>query len=205
MKRYLLIVGMLLCCFLITCKSTEQISKESKIMYTDERIIKVYRQEVPALRFIGKKYGNNDRVNGMFGKHWGDWYENGWFGIIENLIDFNMNTLFENGNDNIGLMRDNNGEFEYWIGKFMPENTIVPEGFNYYDFPKGAFAITWLYDYESKIFGLEGMVGENLNKLGYEVIVCKENSIWAFERYTNRFGTPDEKGKIILDIGFFIK
>ncbi len=32
------------------------------------KIIKVYRQEVPALRFIGKKYGDEDRVDEMFGK-----------------------------------------------------------------------------------------------------------------------------------------
>lgn len=34
-------------------------------------IIKVYRQSVPTLRFIGKKYGDSDRVNGTFGKQWG--------------------------------------------------------------------------------------------------------------------------------------
>jgi hypothetical protein len=34
-------------------------------------IIKTYKQEVPALRFIGKKYGDKDRIDGTFGKYWG--------------------------------------------------------------------------------------------------------------------------------------
>jgi len=33
-------------------------------------IVKVYKQDVPALRFIGKKYGDIDRVNLMFHKQW---------------------------------------------------------------------------------------------------------------------------------------
>ena len=36
------------------------------------QIIKTYRQSVPAMRFIGKKYEDGDRVNGGFGKQWGD-------------------------------------------------------------------------------------------------------------------------------------
>jgi hypothetical protein len=40
-------------------------------------IIKVYKQNVPALRFIGKKYGENDCIYGMFGKYWEDWFKNG--------------------------------------------------------------------------------------------------------------------------------
>jgi hypothetical protein len=39
-------------------------------------IIKVYKQDVPSLRFIGKRYGDKDRVNRTFGKYWGDWHQN---------------------------------------------------------------------------------------------------------------------------------
>jgi hypothetical protein len=42
-------------------------------------IIKTYKQHVPALRFIGKKYGDQDRVNGGFGVKWGEWFSNRWF------------------------------------------------------------------------------------------------------------------------------
>ena len=36
-------------------------------------IVKTYRQSIPAMRFIGKKYGDEDRVDGGFGKQWGVW------------------------------------------------------------------------------------------------------------------------------------
>jgi hypothetical protein len=39
------------------------------------------------LRFIGKKYGDSDRVNGMFGSKWNEWWQNGWFDILEKHID----------------------------------------------------------------------------------------------------------------------
>jgi len=168
-------------------------------------IIKVYRQEVPALRFIGKKYGDNDRVDGMFGKYWGDWNENGWFDILDKQTDKDMKSLFEDGDSPIGLMRDKNGVFEYWIGKFLPENTSVPNGYDYYDFPKASHGVCWLYGEEHEICGLEGMCGKKLEEKGYKFIDDKENTIWCFERYTPRLDTPDEKGKIILDICFYIK
>jgi hypothetical protein len=35
-------------------------------------VIRTYRQSVPAMRFIGKKYYDEDRVDGGFGKQWGN-------------------------------------------------------------------------------------------------------------------------------------
>lgn len=49
-------------------------------------IINVYRQSIPAMRFIGKKYGDSDRVDGGFGAKWGEWFGNGWFTAIEKQI-----------------------------------------------------------------------------------------------------------------------
>jgi hypothetical protein len=42
-------------------------------------IIKVYRQNVDSLKFIGKKYDNADRTNGTFEvkSKWSEWFENG--------------------------------------------------------------------------------------------------------------------------------
>lgn len=109
-------------------------------------IIKTYRQEVPALRFIGKKYGDGDRVDGGFGKCWGDWFANGWFTVIEKQSNQKMKDIYEDGDAYIGLMRCKDGEpFEYWIGIFMPENTPVPTGFESRDFAKSALGTCWLY------------------------------------------------------------
>ena len=49
-------------------------------------IIKSYKQSIGAMKFIGKKYGDADRANGTFGAKWGEWFENGWFGVIEKQI-----------------------------------------------------------------------------------------------------------------------
>ena len=51
------------------------------------QIIKTYRQSVPAMRFIGKKYGFEDRVDGHFGALWQQWFANGWFEEIERVCN----------------------------------------------------------------------------------------------------------------------
>jgi predicted transcriptional regulator YdeE len=170
-------------------------------------IIKVYKQDVPALRFIGKKYGDKDRVDGMFGKHWGDWHQNGWFGILEKQMAGNLKTIYEDGDAYIGLMRCKDGDpFEYWIGIFMPEGTNVPDGFEYKDFPKAALGVCWVHGNEAEVYMQEERCAKKLEEEGHEVIKDKEDAFWFFERYgCPRFTTPDENGKIILDICHYIK
>jgi len=157
------------------------------------------------MRFIGKKYGDSDRVNGMFGAKWGDWFEKGWFDAIEKQIAGSLKAVYEDGDAYIGLMRDINGEFEYWIGCFMPENTAVPEGFAYIDFPESNLGVCWVYGKEEEVYCHEGECGERLTKDGFEIL-SDEAHDWCFERYAcPRFTTPDEKGNIVLDICFFVK
>jgi len=104
-------------------------------------IIKAYRQSVPALRFIGKKYGDSDRVNGGFGKQWGDWFEQGLFGIIEAKIKGSLKTVYEDGDAYIGLMRWKDGEpFEYWIGILRRRAQKFPRGLTIETFPPPTLA-----------------------------------------------------------------
>ena len=49
-------------------------------------ITKVYRQSMESTRFIGKKYGDNDRVDGGFGAKWDEWFSHGWFDIIKSKL-----------------------------------------------------------------------------------------------------------------------
>ena len=87
-------------------------------------IMKVFREEVPAMRFIGKKYHDYSG--------WGEWFANGWFETIENSMGGTDRILgiWENGGAYVGLECRKNGDLqEYWIGMFAPENTAVPEGF----------------------------------------------------------------------------
>ena len=152
------------------------------------------------MRFIGKKYGDGDRVNGDFGAKWGEWFDNGWFAQIEQQVKGNPKDICEEGDATIGLMRDYNGVFEYWIGLFTPEGTTVPDEYAYIDFPAGNFGVCWVYGKEAEIFMREGQCGERLQRDGYNI-----NADWCFERYADpRFTTPDDKGNIILDICFFV-
>ena len=41
-------------------------------------IIKVFKEDIPAMRFIGEKYDS-------FG-HWEEWWQNGWFDLLENSM-----------------------------------------------------------------------------------------------------------------------
>ncbi|MDR0286606.1 MAG: hypothetical protein LBI03_02705 [Clostridiales bacterium] len=170
-------------------------------------IIKVYGQRVGALRFIGKKYGDKDRVNGNFSAKWGEWHSKGWFGIVEKQKDGQLKDIYEDGDAYIGLMRWKDGEpFEYWIGIFMPENTAVPEGFEYKDFPQSEFGVCWIYGKESEVYFNEEKCAAKLEENGFKLVPDEDSAIWFFERYAcPRFTTPDDKGNIILDICYYIK
>ena len=96
--------------------------------------------------------------------------------------------------------------FEYWIGMFTPENTIVPEGFEYIDFPKSELGVCWVYGKEDEVYCKESKCAKRLSKEGYKVISDKDGAWWFFERYCcPRFTTPDDDGKIILDICHYIE
>jgi len=170
-------------------------------------IIKAYRQSVPALRFIGKKYGDGDRVNGGFGAKWHEWFQNGWFDAVEKQLDGSIKKVCEDGDAYVGLMRLKDGEpFEYWIGIFMPENTPVPERFSFVDFPASELGVCWVYGKEPDIFCKEGKCAEKLKEGGFEIVTDEHGAHWFFERYTcPRFTIPDEKGNIILDICHYVK
>lgn len=168
-------------------------------------IVKTYKQSVPALRFIGKKYGDADRVNGTFGAKWDEWFRNGWFDILEKLVDDTKQT-YEDGDAYIGLMRwKENEPFEYWMGMFMPINTTVPEEFEYIDFPKKELGVCWIYGKESEVFCQDGKCDKKLEAQGLKMAADEQGAVWWFERYVcPRFTTPDEKGNIILDSCYYI-
>lgn len=172
-------------------------------------IIKTYTQKLPATRFIGKKFGDPDRVNGGFGKQWGDSFNENWFNAIEGAAGGadKCAALYEDGGAYIGLMRHKNGEpFQYWVGMFTPAQTAVPEGFGFVDFPDSELGTAWIKGKENngELYGKEPQCLEAMNKNGITAAPGADGSVWFFERYTcPRFTTPDENGDVILDICFF--
>ncbi len=169
-------------------------------------VIETYTQEVPALRFIGLKYSDEDRQGGGFGHCWGEWFEKNRFATLEALVDGNTSKTCEDGAAYIGYMRCNDGEpFEYHIGMFMPEGTEVPEGFVHIDVPKSTLGVGWLYGPESDLYAQEHKCSEKLEEQGYKIKTDEKGATWFMERYVcPRFTTPDEKGNVILDICFYI-
>jgi len=170
-------------------------------------ITMVYTQEIPATRFIGKRYFNEDRENYTFSNKWNLWFENEWFDDLRQLVDVNMcEVLFEDASSTIGMMRMKDGEpFEYWIGKFKPADTRVPEGFVYHDFPESRVGIGWVHGQPPYIYWACAAVAERLREEGHEITADADGVLWTFERYTcPRFTTPDEQGNRTLDRGYFI-
>ena len=169
-------------------------------------IIKTYRQKVGALRFIGKQYGDDDRIDGSYGAKWGMFFENGWFGELEQLVSDPSQTC-EDGAGYVGLMRWKEGEpFQYWVGMFMPPGTAAPEGFGHVDFPAGDLGICWVQGMEDEVYGQEEQCARKLLGEGMEIVTDEQGACWFFERYVcPRFTEADEHGKVILDIGHYVK
>lgn len=170
-------------------------------------IVKTYKQAIPAIRFIGIKYSNKDRINGSFGAKWEEWFETDRFNKLESFVTDDFMSVYEDFNTYIGLMRWKEGEeFEYWIGKFLPEGTVVPEGYQYVDFSKANLGVCWLHGAVPEVFGKEKECAKKLSEEGYEIVTDDIGAWWFFERYEPaRFTKPDESGKVILDICHFVK
>lgn len=157
------------------------------------KIVNFGRESCPATRFIGKRYAGSP--------NWGEWWENGWFDVLEKLPQ-----LAINDNAYLGAVRIMDGAPEWWIGMFFPADTEVPEGFDFVDIEPMEYAVFYLYGREDngELFGMEphNMCLEDLKARG---LVRKEDD-WCFERCNcPRFTTPDEHGKVILDYALSIE
>ena len=164
-------------------------------------IIETSKESTPAMRFIGKKYGDEDRVDGWFGAKWDEWFENGWFDTLEQLGS--PTKCLDNA---IGLMGHENGNFKYWIGRFAPAGTPVPEGFDYIDYDAGHMAFCRLKGQEDSIWGKEPMCCDHLQAMGEKML---DKEFICFERYPHCDNADvikaTEEGLAIIDICFFVE
>lgn len=169
-------------------------------------IIKVYKEHLPSLRFIGKCYTNADRMGG-FGHKWGEWFQNGWFAELEEIGEAK-----DIDNGYLGLMRcsGNSSEdtFEYWIGMFFPVNTVVPGGYDFIDLEEGEVGVCWIKGKEEdgSIYGMHDACMEKLKENSMSNLRSdKEDRVYFFERYNcPRFTEKDEEGNVILDYGAYL-
>ncbi|MDD3832211.1 MAG: hypothetical protein PHW00_06140 [Clostridia bacterium] len=165
-------------------------------------IIKVYKQTLPATRFVGRCYGEEDKVGNTFSKKWGEWFENNLFAPIE--IKCGDKEHFEDSTSYYGLCRCSQDQpFQYWIGVFLPAGAQVPEGYDSIDFDATDIAVYWVKGKEPDIYFVDPT--DRMAKDGYKWAPDKDGYMWCFERYAcPRFTEPDKDGNVILDLCFFI-
>jgi len=172
-------------------------------------IVKVYRQAIPAVKFIGNKFGDEDRVNGSFAACWEQWLEQKWPDIINEAAGGVEETsaLYEDGDACLGFMRYKQGEpFQYWIGKFAPLDTIPPEGLEGLEVPPSEIGACWVKGKEPDVYGVEMQCAEKLHEQGMQIMQDEQGAFWFFERYSSpRFFEPDENGDIIVDICHYVR
>jgi len=170
------------------------------------KIVNMYYEHMPALRLIGKRYTPADLDMDMkLDSKWNEWFQNGWFGLLNELGCLPGHEFTAVFGINIG-----NG-LAYWIGMFFPGGTSVPEGFEYVEIPAGVMGMCWVHGYREngELFSQRAHdlclvklkdAGNNV-KMDFDGIPCK----WSFERYHNeRFFKPDSEGKVILDYGIYL-
>ncbi|MBQ8439098.1 MAG: hypothetical protein IJX19_00410 [Clostridia bacterium] len=164
-------------------------------------IVKTFREEVPAMRFIGKKYEG-------FGPWWGEWFANGWFDEIEKAMGGTDSILkiWENGGGYVGLERRAAEQpFEYWIGMFTPADTPVPEGFSCVDFPAMGLGTCWIYGSEREVHKTKACK-QTIKDAGMTTWKDENGGKWSFENCVcPRYTTPDAEGNIIMDYCYFVE
>lgn len=169
-------------------------------------IIKIYKESLPSLRFIGKCYTNADRLDGGYAGKWSEWFQNGWFETLEKLGEASN---IENGY--LGFMRCNGDDFEntfeYWIGMFFEPEKVVPDGFDFIDLDRGTVGVCWIKGKENDgIYGMHDACIAKLMENGIDKFKSDdENRFYFFERYNcPRFTQAAEDGKIILDYCIYL-
>lgn len=166
------------------------------------KIVNVTKEEMPKVKLIGKKYGNEDRNQyGSFGDLWKEWFKSGMDGLYAECTEVSgINGSY------VGAMNFNNGQFEYWIGKLWDVNSSVPEGMEAVEIEASDVGVCYLYgkDQTVEIYGKDAHDAciDRLVADGYKIA---ENG-WVMERYDNeRFMNKDEQGNIILDYCVYLQ
>lgn len=170
-------------------------------------IKKVYKQETPELRFIGKKYRELFKTFSYkkILDNLDNWCSNIRFEAIEKQLDKDIKTLFDGGDAYISLIRKNDDDsIEYWLGMFTPKGTAVPEGYEMIDFPKSTLGVCAVYGKRDAIINYDA----ECRKMLTEEKIYKEdetNKNWFIMRFNwHRFFEEDKFGKRILEYCYYL-
>jgi len=175
-------------------------------------VTKIYKEQFPALRFIGKRYTNDDRTEGGFGKQWGEWWSNDLFTKMKEGVSCKP---YDDATIGLMTMRGDMSGFTYWIGLFFPSGSNVPDGYDFLDLPESNIGVGWVCGNEEngEIFGgppheavctrlSEEKIGDFRNDIAGE----GSDTYCFFERYNcPRFTEKDANGNVTLDYGNYLK
>lgn len=175
------------------------------------RVTNVYKEHFPTLRFIGKRYTNDDRAEGGFGGQWDEWTRGDGFSALKKAA-----LVPPFSEDTIGLMTmrgDMNG-FTYWIGLFFPEKTEVPMGYDYLDLPESDIGVGWVCGREDngELYGgppheavCQKLGEKDIGSFRNDILGAGSDTYCFYERYNRtRFSEKDAEGNVILDYGNYI-
>ena len=168
-------------------------------------LVKVYGQDTPDMRFVGRKYGAADMApGGGYGNVWGEWFSKGLFAPLEELCEGHRAGIEDDG-AYVGLIRNKpGGPSEYWVGMFLKAGAPVPEGYQYVDFPAGRLGVAWLKGPEWEIYSAEKTAVRGLEEAGFRPAADADGAVCFAERYAcPRFTAADENGCVTLDICVF--
>lgn len=158
------------------------------------KILETRREHYPAVKLVGKRYTNADRdALGTFGAQWSQWFENDWFSCLSG------GGLPAVSDDFVGVMRQSEAGFEYWIGMLKAPDDPVPRGFAAVEIPEGDLGVCLVYGREGPdLFGMEACSA--CHQAWAERGWIPAPGAWYMERYNcPRYTTPDPAGNVILD------
>ena len=174
-------------------------------------ITETYRQELPPLRFMGKKFIEplNDNLFKNINTNLDKLRSNSQLDEIEKLAITGIKTLYDGNNAYICLVRKNSDNLlEYLIGIFMPQNSAVPEGYEILDFPKSALAVCRVYGKKDLIINQEKECRKKLedaNLLNSNAAGRDNPQNLFFQRFNwNSFFGEDKFGNRVLEYCFFV-
>lgn len=158
---------------------------------------------MPAAKFIGRRYGEEDKKDDTFSWLWDEWFSKNLFAPLEAIGGYA--DLVEDNDAYFGMCRITaDGAFQYWIGMVFPETAETPDGYDSFPIPACEAVVNWVCGKEPDIYFFDCLA--EMKALGYEWQEVPSGERMMAERYVcPRFTEPYENGNIILDMVFFTK
>jgi hypothetical protein len=161
-------------------------------------IVKCERISHPPVRFIGKRFSTYP--------DWNLFWQNNWFEAIESAGE----RADVNDNSYCVLTGFAPEGIEFYLGEFFPENTPVPEGFDYADLPAMEAGMCYIRGTIEEcvavpVYGRDKLL-DALERNGMAVAPSGAPPRWAsFERDNcPRWTAPDPDGHVILDYAIYL-